>query len=139
MNSYKSDEMSMRECARITLIIIIALMLCSCRSTKYIPVETIKTDTLYIAKLKVDSVYHRDSVHVETKGDSVTIYKEKYIAKIEQLHDTIKVYSVDTVKVVIPQNTESSRGKSFNYAGLLFIILAIFTLISIAKKYRWRA
>ena len=136
MNSYKPDEMSMRECARITLIIIVALMLCSCRSTRYVPVEIIKTDTLYIAKLKVDSVYHRDSVHVETKGDSITIYKEKYITKIEQLHDTIKVYSVDTVKIVIPQNTESSIGKSFNYTRLLFIILAIFTLISIAKKYR---
>ena len=128
--------MSMRECARTTLIIIVALILCSCGSTRYVPIEIIKTDTLYIAKLKVDSVYHRDSVHVETKGDSFTIYKEKYITKIEQLHDTIKVYSVDTVKIVIPQNTESSRGKSFNYARLLFIILAIFTLISIAKKYR---
>ena len=128
--------MSMRECARVTLIIIVALILCSCRSTRYVPVEIIKTDTLYIAKLKVDSVYYRDSVHVETKGDSVTIYKEKYITKIEQLHDTIKVYSVDTIKIVIPQNTESSKGKSFNYARLLFIILAIFTLISIAKKYR---
>lgn len=136
MNSYKPDEMSMRECARTTLIIIIALMLCSCRSTRYIPVEIIKTDTLYIAKLKVDSVYHRDSVHVETKGDSVTIYKEKYIAKIEQLHDTIKVYSVDTVRIVIPQSSESSIDKSFNYIRLLFIILAIFTLIPIVKKYR---
>lgn len=111
-------------------------MLCSCRSTRYIPVEIIKTDTLYIAKLKVDSVYHRDSVHVETKGDSVTIYKEKYITKIEQLHDTIKVYSVDTVKIVIPQSVENSIGESFNYTSLLFIILAIFTLMSIAKKYR---
>ena len=128
--------MSMRECARITLIIIVALMLCSCRSTRYIPVEIIKTDTLYIAKLKVDSVYRRDSVHVETKGDSVTIYKEKYIAKIEQLHDTIKVYSVDTVRIVIPQSSESSIDKSFNYIRLLFIILAIFTLIPIVKKYR---
>lgn len=136
MNSYKPDEMSMRECARITLIIIVALMLCSCRSTRYIPVEIIKTDTLYIAKLKVDSVYRRDSVHVETKGDSVTIYKEKYIAKIEQLHDTIKVYSVDTVRIVIPQSSESSIDKSFNYIRLLFIILAIFTLIPIVKKYR---
>ena len=84
-------------------------------------------------------MYHRDSVYVETKGDSVTIYKEKYIVKVEQLHDTIKVYSVDTVKIVIPQNTESSRGKSFNYAVPLFIILAIFTLISVVKKYMWRA
>lgn len=136
MNSYKPDEMSMRECARVTLIIIVALMLCSCRSTRYIPVEIIKTDTLYIAKLKVDSVYHRDSVHVETKGDSVTIYKEKYITKIAQLHDTIMVYRVDTIKTVIPQSTESSKNSPFEYVRLLFIMLALFALIAISKRYR---
>lgn len=136
MNSYKSDEMSMRECARVTLIIIVALMLCSCRSTRYVPVEIIRTDTLYIAKLKVDSVYHRDSVHVETKGDSVTIYKEKYITKIAQLHDTIKVYSVDTVKIVIPQSSKSSKDNPFKYVRLLFITLAIFALVAIYKRYR---
>ena len=136
MNNYKSDEMSMRECARVTLIIIVALILCSCRSTRYVPVEIIKTDTLYIAKLKVDSVYHRDSVHVETKGDSVTIYKEKYITKIEQLHDTIRSYSVDIISVVIPQSSESSKDSPFKYVRLLFITLALFALVAISKRYR---
>lgn len=136
MNSYKSDEMSMRECARVTLIIIIALMLCSCRSTRYIPVEIIRTDTLYIAKLKVDSVYHRDSVHVETKGDSVTIYKEKYITKIAQLHDTIMIYRVDTIKTVIPQSSESSKDSPFKYAKIIVITLALFALVAIFKRYR---
>ena len=136
MNNYKSDEMSMRECARITLIVIVALMLCSCRTTKYIPVETIKTDTLYIAKLKVDSVYYRDSVYVETKGDSVTIYKEKYITKIQQLHDTIRSYRVDTVRIVIAPSSESSKNSPFEYAKIIVIMLAIFALISISKKYR---
>lgn len=111
-------------------------MLCSCRTTRYIPVETIKTDTLYIAKLKVDSVYHRDSVYVETKGDSVTIYKERYITKIEQLHDTIRSYGVDTVRVVITQNSESSKNSPFEYAKIIVIMLAIFALISISKRYR---
>ena len=136
MNSYKSDEMSMRECARTTLIIIVALILCSCGPTKYVPVETIKIDTLYIAKLKVDSIYHRDSVYVETKGDSVTIYKEKYITKIEQLHDTIRSYGVDTVRIVITPSSESSKNSPFEYAKIIVIMLAIFALISISKKYR---
>lgn len=136
MNNYKSDEMSMRECARITLIVIVALMLCSCRTTRYIPVETIKTDTMYIAKLKVDSVYHRDSVYVETKGDSVTIYKERYITKIEQLHDTIRSYGVDTVRIVITPSSESSKNSPFENAKIIVIMLAIFALISISKRYR---
>ena len=136
MNSYKSDEMSMRECARTTLIIIVALMLCSCRSTRYIPVETTRIDTMYIAQVKIDSVYHRDSIHVETKGDSVTVYKEKQIYKIIELHDTIEHKSVDTVKVIIPETTKGGNNNSFKLPKLIFLAIALFVLLYISKRHR---
>lgn len=136
MNNYKSDEMSMRECARITLIIIVALMLCSCRSTRYIPVETTRVDTMYIAKVKIDSVYQRDSIHVETKGDSVTVYKEKQIYKIIELRDTIEHKSVDTVKVIIPEITKGDNNNSFKLPKFIFLVITIFVLMYISKRFR---
>ena len=115
----------MRECARTTLIIIIAMMLCSCRSTRYIPVETTRVDTMYIAQVKIDSVYHRDSIHVETKGDSVTVYKEKQIYKI-----------IDTVKVIIPETTKGDNNNSFKLPKFIFLVIAIFVLMYISKRFR---
>ena len=128
--------MSMRECARTTLIIIIALMLCSCRSTRYIPVETTRVDTMYIAQVKIDSVYHRDSIHVETKGDSVTVYKEKQIYKIIELRDTIEHKSVDTVKVIIPETTKGNNNNSFKLPKLIFLVIILFILLYISKRHR---
>ena len=48
----------------------------SCKTTTKvveIPVETIKTE--YIEQIKYDSIYHKDSIYIMQKGD--TIYNNK--------------------------------------------------------------
>ena len=69
----------------LVALIILVLFLClqSCKTTKYVPVETVRTDsirietlrvdTLYISSSRVDSVHIKDSVHITTEPDSVII------------------------------------------------------------------
>ena len=91
----------------IVSAVIIALVICSCKSTEYVPVETIRnvyhntTDTIR------DSIRHSVYVNQYVKGD--TVFKERveslYVDKW-RVHDSIVVehdsipYPVEVVKTV---------------------------------------
>lgn len=95
--------------------ILVFLLLCSCKSTKYIevPVEVEKVKIEYVDKFQKDSVDTRDSIYVAdsvfiyVKDDTVTqvqksyIYKDKIIYKEKFVIDTIcKVDSIPYIKTV---------------------------------------
>ena len=47
-------------CIVLLVVLFVLFLLCGCRSVKYVPVETVVTDTTYINKLVRDSIYQRD-------------------------------------------------------------------------------
>lgn len=96
-------------------ILVFLLLLCSCKSTKYIevPVEVDKVKIEYVDKFQKDSIDTRDSIYVTdsvfiyVKGDTVTqvyksyIYKDKIIYKDKLVIDTVcKVDSIPYIKTV---------------------------------------
>lgn len=89
----------MRELARIITLIFLATILYSCKSIQYVPVETMKRDTTYLSQTKIDSIYHRDSIYVERKGDTVYLSKYKYLYKYIEKHDTLWREKVDTIQI----------------------------------------
>lgn len=91
------------------IILIVALVaLCSCTRKIYVPVENtvMRTDTVYSAKLRVDSVIFRDSVAVIQKGDTVflTRYRDRY--RVREHTDTVYQSVIDSVKVSVPYPVE---------------------------------
>ncbi len=91
------------------IILIVALVaLCSCTRKIYVPVENtvMRTDTVYSAKLRVDSVIFRDSVAVIQKGDTVflTRYRDRY--RVREHTDTVYQSVIDSVKVSVPYPIE---------------------------------
>lgn len=78
----------------------------SCRSVKYVPVETIKHDSLYITQHQKDSIYIHDSIYQKEKGDTVLIEKwhTKYIEK--QVRDTLIQIQRDTIPQPYPYEVE---------------------------------
>lgn len=82
--------------------------LCSCTRKIYVPVENtvMRTDTVYSAKLRVDSVIFRDSVAVKQKGDTVflTRYRDRY--RVREHTDTVYQSVIDSVKVSVPYPIE---------------------------------
>lgn len=112
-------------------IIVLILAICSCRSVKYVPVETVKHDSIYINKVQVDSVYHRDSIYVVDKGDTVFLYKDRYIYKYKDRTDTLYVTKTDSIQVPYPVEKELTRWQQFQLDVGRWAILIIAIIISV--------
>ena len=126
----------MREYARIITIAIAALCLSACKSIKYVPVETIKVDTTYISQIKIDSIYHRDSIYVEHKGDTVYLSKYKYLYKYIEKHDTLWREKVDTIQVAYPVEARLTKWQKIKINIGEYLITAIaLVIIWLCAKY----
>ena len=99
----------MRELARIITFIFLATILYSCKSIQYVPVETMKRDTTYLSQTKIDSIYRRDSIYVERKGDTVYLSKYKYLYRYIEKHDTLWREKVDTIQIAHPVEAQLTK------------------------------
>lgn len=94
----------------MAVAIILMLVFCtSCKTIRYVPVETVRTDSIYLSKIERDSIYFRDSVYVRDKGDTVIIYKDRYIYRYRTATDTIFVERRDSVMVPMPVEQSLSK------------------------------
>ena len=119
----------MREYARIIIIAIATLCLSACKSIKYVPVETIKVDTTYISQIKIDSIYHRDSIYVEHKGDTVYLSKYKYLYKYIEKHDTLWREKTDTIRIVYPVEAQLTKWQKIKINMGEYLIAAIVLIV----------
>ena len=107
----RDDERCRYVCVVIgwVLIAILAVMCLGCKSVQYVPVETVRTDTCYVNKIRTDSVYVRDSVVVERGGDTIKVtawrWRERYVVQ----RDTIYRSRKDSVAVPYPVERKLSR------------------------------
>lgn len=126
----------MRMKSKLIIILVAATIVASCRSVKYVPVETVRTDTTYITKEQRDSIHIHDSiyVHEHQKGDTVFVEVEKikriYIDK--STHDTTYVATHDSIPVPYPVEKELKLRqkvaiKYFPFAMFLCFGLGVWT------------
>ena len=117
------------------IIILITLSIFPCRSIKYVPVETVKTEKEYIDKIKRDSIYVRDSVFVLVKGD--TVFRDKYhiVYRDRLMHDTVNISQTDSIAVPYP--VEVVKNKVPGIMWWLIILLAAFSIPSVLKIIRF--
>ena len=116
------------------LLVIIAIVLCwalsSCKTTEYVPVETVRTDTVYIAHIVTDSVYQHDSIYIHEKGDTVW-YERWHTQYRDRLRiDTVYQARVDTIAKPYPVIKEVEKKLTKTQKGLMWTgglsLLALF-------------
>ena len=83
---------------KLLLLAAIATMLYSCKSVKYIPVETTKIE--YRDNFVRDSIFCYDSIFVKEKGDTLILEKFRYLYKNRIVKDS--VFINDTIRVPYP-------------------------------------
>ena len=83
---------------KILFLAVIATMLYSCKSVKYIPEETTKIE--YRDNFVRDSIFCYDSVFVKDKGDTLILEKFRYLYKNRIVKDS--VFINDTIRVPYP-------------------------------------
>lgn len=117
---------------RIFCLLSVCLMIVSCRSVKYVPVETVKTDSVYVNKVERDSIRLQDSIFVFVKGDTVRIEKYKYLYRDRVARDTVRLVERDSVQVPVPVEKELSRWQrwklevgGFAIAGIAIAVLVV--------------
>ena len=126
----------MRELARIITLIFLATILYSCKSIQYVPVETTKRDTTYLSQTKIDSIYHRDSIYVERKGDTVYLSKYKYLYKYIEKHDTLWREKVDTIQIAYPVEAQLTKWQKIkNNIDEYLKTTIILIIIGLCAKY----
>ena len=117
-------------------IILLTLAICSgCRTIEYYPLETVRIDTVYVNKQRVDSVMVRDSVHIIEKGDTVTEFRLKYIYKYKDRTDTLYISKTDTVSVPYPVEKQLTKWQTVkvNYGGWAIALVFVFILIVVGR------
>ena len=119
----------------MAMLVLLAMAVTSCRSVRYVPVETVKHDSVYVGKVVRDSVFVKDSVLV-VKGDTVTEYRWKYVFKYKNRTDTLYVSRTDTIRVPYPVEARLTKWQQFKMdAGGYAIALIIITILLVIVGY----
>ncbi len=119
----------------MAMLVLLAMAVTSCRSVRYVPVETVKHDSVYVGKVVRDSVFVKDSVLV-VKGDTVTEYRWKYVFKYKNRTDTAYVSRTDTIRVPYPVEAKLTKWQRFKMeAGGYAIALAVILIIAVAGYF----
>lgn len=122
---------------------IILIAFGSCRSIKYVPIETtIKHDSVYITQHQKDSIYIHDSIYQKEKGDTLIIEKwhTKYIEK--QVRDTLIQIERDTIPQPYPFEVEvpaqlSWWQKTRMHIGEISLVALLVLLGSWIVRIKW--
>ena len=114
--------------------ILFLLMLTSCR-TEYVPVESVRYDSLLFTKFFRDSVYVKDSTHVRERGDTVFWYRLKFVFMNKSVTDTVYIERYKDRDVPVPVERKLSwwERQKMDYGGWAMLILVAAMLLKIRK------
>lgn len=84
---------------QLLLILAISLLVASCKTVKYVPVNTVKIEYRDREKIVNDTIIKHDSIHVRDNGDTVFVdrfsnvykYRDRFIKDSIFVHDSIQV------------------------------------------------
>lgn len=122
----------------IAIMVFAGLVLGGCK-TKYVSVPEIHTEyiTMVDTTIRKDSVYLKDSVYVERKGDTLYVNKTLYMDRYHNIYKVKKdtVVKRDSVNVAYPVEKEMSRSERLFVAmGKFFAAFVIALLFVIGVK-----
>ncbi len=114
---------------------ILISILTACKSVQFVPVETVRTDSVYIDRFQRDSIFLQDSVYVNRWTDGDTVYQDKvvwkYVYRDKVKYDTVSVLRSDSVRVPYPVERRLTKWEQvrLNVGGWAIGAVIIFILI----------
>ena len=115
------------------------LLLTGCTTTKYVPIETVRIDTMKVTKYERDSIYIHDSTIVREKGDTMLIEKWHTRWRDRWMHDTVYQSRVDSipkpypVEKRVPAELTWWQQTRLHLANILLYALLVFGVIKLGK------
>ena len=123
------------------LIFTFALVLVcfACRTTKYVPIETVKTE--YRDNFVLDSIVRYDSIYVRDKGDTIILERYRYLYRDKIVRDSIFVN--DTIRVPYPVEVVKEVKKPLSgwhnfqiWCGRIALMVALCVIIYFTLKLK---
>lgn len=100
------------------LLMLVMSAICSCSTPRV--GERIVRDSVYIDRLKRDSIYQRDSIYIIVKGDTVFKYQYKYSYRDKLVRDTVAVVRRDSIPYPVEVSKYVERKLSWWQTTLLW-------------------
>lgn len=131
----------MRGIAKTLFVVCVVVLLSACTTTRYVPVERVRIDSVVQCVERVDTLIERDSVFVRQSADSVFVTRYKTLYKVRERIDTISITQRDTIAVpyeVVRELPMWERTK-IELAGVAFgILLCIVCVATIAIMRKFK-
>ena len=83
----------------------------ACRSVRYIPVESVRLDSVVTILHHRDSIYQHDSVYIKEKADTVLIERWHTRWRDRVSHDTLYMSKTDTIRVPVPVERKLTKAE----------------------------
>lgn len=106
-----------------------------CARVQYVPVGTVRVDSVHGARWMTDSVYLKDSIHVELRTERDTVYRTEYKYRTHWrervVRDTLETVRTDSVGVPYPVERKLSgwEEKKLHYGGFAMVLVAVVVLV----------
>lgn len=117
------------------LLLLIIVIVSSCRSIEYIPTETIKSDSTYHAVQHRDSIYIHDSIYIDVQRGQDTVYryetKWRTIYKDVLRTDTFYVTERDSIPYMVEVEKKLNRWEQVKQTVGGYAILLILAFVGI--------
>ncbi len=101
---------------------LLLVFLCGCKTTEYVPVETVRTE--YRDRVNTESVVDSivDNHYVYIKGDTVIDWRDRVKWKDREVHDSIYINKTDTIRVPYPvEKVKVEKQLAWWQTGLMWI------------------
>lgn len=114
----------------------------ACRSVRYIPVESVRLDSVVTILHHRDSIYQHDSVYIKEKADTVLIERWHTRWRDRVSHDTLYMSKTDTIRVPVPVERKLSRAErtyitigKWSVGAVAGLVLAAICFIFFRRKF----
>ena len=134
---------------QIVIALILAMVVCfliGCTSTKYVPVETTRSDTLHHHIYVKDSVTHYDSIYVDRyiNGDTMRVPTEivRYRYRNKLKVDTLYINKVDTIATMVEIEKKLTKWQQFKIDAGEWVIggaLRLLAILAVLWVINWRS
>ena len=146
-----SVETKRNGCVGVLLWMLIILLagfvligLGACRSVRYIPVESVRHDSVVTILHHRNSVYQHDSVYIKEKADTVLIERWHTRWRDRVSHDTLYMSKTDTIRVPVPVERKLSKSErtyitigKWSVGAVAGLVLAAICFIFFRRRWKF--
>lgn len=121
-------------------ILLLMSLFPSCTTTKYVPIETVRIDTLHHTAIRVDSIKQTDSIHIKEymRGDTTYIDRTKYVYRdrVHNVTDTVMQTKIEEKQVPYPVEKKLSKWEQFKI-DMGEVMIGVIAALAIAFVIWW--